>query len=395
MFSKKITYKNKFDEIYHLAKLKSKRGLLFNRNYFEAANKDGYTAIDCLATEGDKESVIFLIKYFTIFSPNLINYALVGAAAGNQIDLMEELINMGGDLNYALQGAARANNTELMERLISRGAYKKDGAIYMAAVHGHFEIVEKFLQLGGSIDYAAGGAAAGGYKKEVILFIKQGASISEAAWQAGFRLKIEIINELIPDREYSLLATQAFEGIQKGGWLRGKDENVFSLIHNFHNRTLRSLLLEEKKKISGPDSIKPLLNREEKIKQFMEKDHFSLKCARAWFTPNLHFWFSQGFQLVSTGKMPAQVYWYITTFLIGLSYEDTRQLFFKHWQTIPKKIRDNAINKIENNASSWMKTVPLISPFLNFYQEARKFNVAERYQNRIKPFTDTFKMNIS
>jgi len=125
-----------------------------------------------------------LIEHATQFAllsdKTALKYAVIGAAAGNHSKLVAHLIARGATIEDALVGAAIGMNTALMDALIAQGTasgqLRKDIAVYAAAVGKRYDLMNRWLIEGASINQALRGVSyrGGNHKLEGDL-IAQGA----------------------------------------------------------------------------------------------------------------------------------------------------------------------------------------------------------------------------
>ncbi len=140
------------DHIYEMAKANNKLGL--EQYVKDGGSVDvmfaGKTAAMILASEGAEEAVALLVNQFNANR----NYALLGASIGTQHEneLMEILIDTGGETNYAIQGAAENNDVEMVKLLIANGGSLID-AIESAARKNNHQLVDSLVQTVNKITY--------------------------------------------------------------------------------------------------------------------------------------------------------------------------------------------------------------------------------------------------
>ena len=112
---------------------------------------------------------------------NLLDWGIFGAAVGGHEDLVNYYLEFNTDINTALAGAAKGGNIELAKKLIQKGANDFDGALYNSGLKERRNMVDFLLQYGGNINEVLVGAAGHNASREFIDFlIGRGANIQQA-----------------------------------------------------------------------------------------------------------------------------------------------------------------------------------------------------------------------
>lgn len=338
-------------------KEKNKKELLVLQSKYNFPKINQRSVLYQLALEGDQEAVLFFFSTFPSFKPA---GAYIGAAEGHHLEFLEKLLKMNllepdQAINYAVQGAAHGNHEELVENLIERGAnigYAVSGAV----MGGHSELLEKLEKKGdvSKSNIAIGFAMINNIEKTLQL-IKEGASaeavIVNAAAQ-GYHKLVNLLSKKVSKESYHM---KILIGAKQNFRLKGNAETVLDYIMLFEDKELRDLLIAEAKKELVPISKEPFNKNLTRINLLMKEHQFDYKKARAWLQTNIHFWFLQGIQLVSNGQIPLEMFIYLSSFLTGLSTEETNKLFTCQREIMPRKLLDNAMNDVKKKfgTSRW------------------------------------------
>ena len=114
------TTKTQFETIYQLIKTKNEKALatIIETADFIGIFQGENNPIVLLAKEGDCGSVEFLISKFKV----RLHSAVRGAAHGGHLEFINKLIERGASVDYAAWGAACGGHVELTNELINRGA---------------------------------------------------------------------------------------------------------------------------------------------------------------------------------------------------------------------------------------------------------------------------------
>src|SRR3989344_1416031 len=90
---------------------------------------------------------------------------LLEAARQGSLFRVNELVRQGADVNYGMRGAAYGGHKELVDLFVKKGATDWNYGMYGAAYGGHKELVDLFVKKGAN-DWNLGmyGAAEGGHK---------------------------------------------------------------------------------------------------------------------------------------------------------------------------------------------------------------------------------------
>lgn len=142
----------------------------------------------------------FLLVTFSLPARPQENYELIAAARGENIQLIEELLDAGSDVNVtqgdgatALHWAVHRNNFELVQLLIEAGSdvniSNELGAtpLWLAALNGNASITEKLLDVGANLNVALKmgetplmSASRSGNLETVALLLNNGADVNAA-----------------------------------------------------------------------------------------------------------------------------------------------------------------------------------------------------------------------
>ena len=102
---------------------------------------------------------------------------LLEAACQGSRERVNELVRQGADVNSGMYGAAKGGYKDLVDLFIKKGATDWDWGMVCAAKGGHKELVDLFVKKGAN-NWNLGmcSAAEGGHKELVDLFVKKGAN---------------------------------------------------------------------------------------------------------------------------------------------------------------------------------------------------------------------------
>ena len=102
---------------------------------------------------------------------------LLEAACQGSRERVNELVRQGADVNSGMYGAAKGGYKDLVDLFIKKGATDWDWGMVCAAKGGHKELVDLFIKKGANHwNLGMCSAAKGGHKELVDLFIKNGAN---------------------------------------------------------------------------------------------------------------------------------------------------------------------------------------------------------------------------
>jgi len=102
---------------------------------------------------------------------------LLEAARQGSRERVNELVRQGAYVNSGMYGAAEGGHKELVDLFIKKGANCWNDGMYNAAKGGHKELVDLFIKNGANKwNLGMYGAAEGGHKELVDLFVKKGAN---------------------------------------------------------------------------------------------------------------------------------------------------------------------------------------------------------------------------
>src|SRR3989344_4664926 len=110
---------------------------------------------------------------------------LYEAARQGSLFRVNEFIKQCADWNYGMCGAAQGGHKELVDLFVKNGANDWNRGMYGAVKGGHKELVDLFVKNGANAwNWGMCDAAKGGYKELVDLFVKKGAN----NWNCGLEL---------------------------------------------------------------------------------------------------------------------------------------------------------------------------------------------------------------
>lgn len=113
--------------------------------------KSGNTSLLLAMGEiGDRDSILYLIRYGSYYSYNIIAY---GAASRGHISILNMMLKMGAnDYDWIARSAASGGYKDIVEMMLKMGASDYDIIACGAAWNGDKDIVEMMLKMGVS-DY--------------------------------------------------------------------------------------------------------------------------------------------------------------------------------------------------------------------------------------------------
>src|SRR3989344_2966343 len=123
---------------------------------------------------------------------------LLEAARQGSLFRVNELVRQGADVNSGMCGAAYGGHKELVDLFIKNGANGWNDGMRCAAIGGYKELVDLFIKNGANDwNFGMRGAAEGGHKELVDLFIKLGANNWNGGllWSENTNLKIFFIDQ--------------------------------------------------------------------------------------------------------------------------------------------------------------------------------------------------------
>ena len=130
---------------------------------------------------------------------------LLEAARQGSRERVNELVRQGAYVNSGMYGAAEGGHKELVDLFIKNGANDWNDGMRGAAIGGYKELVEFFIEQGAN-HWNSGmcGAAEGGHKELVDLFVKKGANDWNCGllWSKTTSLKIFFIDQGADDITY-------------------------------------------------------------------------------------------------------------------------------------------------------------------------------------------------
>jgi hypothetical protein len=367
MQSKSINKDNVPNVMYQLAKTKNKPALTLifkpeHLDLIEAVEKrTNDHPIFLLAKEGDRESTEFLVNEFRELDGRLAGgrrhfrpwrRALSGAATGGHVELV----------NYAIKHTSRLFEWSFSEKPL-------DYAVSLAAHYGHVELMNDLIGRGAMLMAAVKGAFSADRVELAIDLI-----LRKVSWDLAKTGLEELIKRESKGSDDKLIGHQ------------GK---IFQLISSIGNSKIRKNLADSYK--INIDLIKAHeINRLMQIP--MDYQQATACQVNAYL---LHCWFLQGIQLVTNEKremplLPLEIFILISSFVIGLSGEDTLLIFKRHLNTMPKKLCDAAIQRLDkkyNSSNSFWNSMSGIfgSKELEMSIEytAGEKSINERYQKRL------------
>lgn len=322
-----------FGSVYRLAKDKNEKELTKEKVATSSKGK-GYTVITVLAKEKDYQAVDFLLQRF---DANL-NDAVFGAALSGDEAFTDKLLQRQAALAYAVRGAAAGGHKAFVNNLLGRGAGLQAEAAYGFGLGNHVEFVDDFINQDRTlIKDALQGAACGGHVELVNALIKRGASLDDAVFGAAFGGHMNLVNELI-HRGASL--KEAAIGFICGGHVTGTQKEILRFVAFIDHPKLRELFVNEAKhRNTSLDAS--LVKTAARLNELIRKNKLTFEQAEIYLKVGPNNWFLQGQRLVKEGKLPAELYFHIASFLTESSFKDTKVVF----ETVNERIHERVINK--------------------------------------------------
>lgn len=311
------------------------------------------------AMRGDVEQVNKLIS-----EGASLDFAARGFAMSRHVTEANELIGRGANPNFALQGFALGGYVDEVNEQIAQGA-NRDFAVWGYAFAGLTDEVNKQIGQGANRDYAVGGGyARGGHVGEVNQFIAKGVKREYAVRGYAIGFHVIEVNKHIAEGANK---TEAVLGYRMGGHL--EEMNLLRLMSLTDNEELRTLLANEaNKKIKSLD-IPSLLIEARKLNRLIVENNLTFEQAKGYVKSAANNWLFQGQQLVREGQFPAEIYFHILSFVLGLSESDTQCVFV----TANRRLQSNIV----------VNTLSLFQPAEEKIVAECKQIAEDRYQKRI------------
>ncbi|USQ15409.1 hypothetical protein J2N86_14280 (plasmid) [Legionella lytica] len=324
------------------------------------------------------------------------NYAIEGYAISGRVHEVKELSTEIGDENDALAGFAMGGHVHEVNQLMGKER-PIECALIGYAEGGHILQVKQLI-LQASLPMSKNDLvisyAQGGHVKPVNELIAQGASPECALSGYAKRGYLKEVNELLSQKGAAHYADWAASSYGLGGYIN--EANLLPLMSFTHAQELRKCIAEkyimgllnlrqsthsekERKQIIGEymlQHLPELMKRAEKLNQLMRENNLNLEQAKGYISTAANVWAFQGQQLVREGKIPVDIYFHIFSFINGCSDNDNIKII----DAANQKLRDNVVSASRTGWFSWFKTQDSL--------EKLEVEAEERYQNRMKPFSE-------
>ncbi|WP_428413776.1 hypothetical protein, partial [Legionella sp.] len=307
-----------------------------------------------------------------------VSSAIIGYAKKGYVQQVNELISEGKYLNAAISGYAFAGNVEQVNRLLDLAAsnsmvlsrsialeyYARGGhyasaqllldqganrnrAVLGYAFSGDIERVKEQLNLGAETRFAIYGFALAGNIERLEQFAAPSRNATDMILGLAYRGEIYSIKNMLKSYKNQYIAIYAYasggyfshvnqmiqrvgrdgiqlacDGYKDGGYLGA--QNLLYLLSITRENYLRSALFQAAQ--SGLD-MKKMLRKAEKINLLMEKHQLTFNEACGYLAVATNIFLFQGQQLVMSNKLSADSYFYILSFITGLTEPGTRAIF--------------------------------------------------------------------
>ncbi|WP_133137599.1 hypothetical protein [Legionella rowbothamii] len=298
------------------------------------------------------------------------NDALAGYAMGGHVHEVNQLMAQREPLACALNGYAKGGHSLQVKQLMAqvRQSISNNDLVFAYAQGGHSIPVNQLINQGAAPECALSSYAKGGYIKEVNELLSQKGAARYADWAAASYGLGGYINEA------NLLPLMSFTHAQE---LRKciAEQYIMDLLNlkqSTHSEKERKQIIEEYMLQHFPQ----LMKRAEKLNQLMRENNLNLEQAKGYISTAANVWAFQGQQLVREGKIPVDIYFHIFSFINGCSDNDNIKII----DAANQKLRDNVVSAPRTGWFSWFKNRDSL--------EKLEIEAEERYQNRMKPFSE-------
>ncbi|MFJ1270140.1 hypothetical protein ACD661_16400 [Legionella lytica] len=299
-----------------------------------------------------------------------VNDALAGFAMGGHVHEVNQLMVQSRPIACTLMGYAEGGHILQIKQLMPQvsSSMSKNDLVISYARGGHVNAVNELIAQGVGPECALSGYASRGYLKEVNELLSQKGAAHYADWAASSYGLGKYINEA------NLLSLLSFTDAQE---LRTCIAEKYvmdlpDLRDPTHSEIQRKKIIEE----YILQHLAPLMKKAEKLNQLMREKHLNLEQAKGYLSTAANVWAFQGQQLVREGKILPEIYFHIFSFINGCSVNDNIKIIDAANQTL----RDNVISASRTGFFSWFKSQDIL--------EKLAIEAEERYQNRIKPFSE-------
>lgn len=302
-----------------------------------------------------------------LLARNAIHIADIYLAAYRGLSkLVNYLLTKHADRNAAIQGYAEAGNTVQVNLLLKDGANIRH-AISGYAAAGNTEQVNLLATTNETRLLAAKAYIRSGHFKPANLLTAYGGIDQESvtAYYAK-RGHFEQVNQRIAA---GASENSAVDGYECGGYL-SKKQICRTICLSDYTR-LKQALIQRAEELYDTE-VNELNIKISMIMPLMQNKHLSFAHAQCCLRDDTNTWLLQGTQLSRAKKLPPALYFHISSFLIGGSSNDSKNVFM----VANERLHNNVIHRFNTG-------------FLSFFNRAEKVRehqalAQERYGQRIK-----------
>lgn len=386
-----------FDELTNLVNKGCRLDIKFNE----------MTPLMVLASENNRDAVIFLINHFKVAKNN----AVMSAAQNGHAVLTHELLGLRASPKSAAIGAARGRKMDLLRELVRNNQKMINHAIHILASDNEVALVDQLLDEGAKINYAIFGAAAGGHKiltyrllnqlkylnrepgisaavegaasanqKELMnnIFDNFGRDLNSAVRGAAAGMHIDLINNLI---DQGAAIDSAISSIEK---ILRKPKDPLKLVVQFKNPELRFQIINllSLNRFIKLVELHWLAKKSDKVARLIHQYNIDYRYAKDW-DPRMHVWILQGYQLVQKRGLPPDIFAYIIATLLKCSLQESKFFINKHRTLLATKLFDISQKKINREFKLGKYTPFFIKSFSPIEKSLQEQQARERYQARL------------
>jgi hypothetical protein len=333
--------------------------------------------------------------------------------------IVDQLLQKNASIIGALAGYMDGGFLEQIDLLLARNAIQSAG-IYHAAYRGLLKLVNYLLAKQADRNAATVGYAEAGNTVQVNFLLKEGVNIKHAIIGYAWAGNTEQVNLLIATNETRLIAAKAYitrghfkqanlltasggidqeevtayyakrghfeqvnqriaagasensavDGYECGGYLSKKQ--ICRTICLSDYARLKQALIQKAEELLYAEEVDELDVKISETVNLMQNKHLSFDHAQCCFRDDTNTWLLHGTQLSRAKKLPSELYFHISSFLIGGSKNDAKNVFM----VANERLHNNVIHRFNTG-------------FLSFFNRAETVReqqaLAEvRYWQRIK-----------
>lgn len=245
-----------------------------------------------------------------------LDYAVKAYARRGYTTLVDQMLTQGASIDQAVYGYGIAGNKEQLNQLLAKKA-SINAAVEGCAFGHHTRLVDKLIAQGASRTSAIKGYARSGYVDEVNLQIAAGGDKHYALWGYAIAGHIEKVNQEIQSNN-AFFASDAYA---RGGYLESEEAILF-LVANSDNATLQKQLFDRVRLDNDALDTVKLKQTANKIKQIMTEYHLPYQAAKTLLMTGPRAWLLQGPELIRDNRLPAELFYQVTSCLTGLSIQE-------------------------------------------------------------------------